>query len=370
MADDQSVVGRRRIYYDKCGNEALVCSDSEEEVAEEEDDRHEFTEGDDFVLRMTIQEHGQSQAVFTSLGQCIEAKPSELEGRYIFLTEQDKKKQVKNSETTAATAENIASSDDIFLGKDLDATLDSFDNLFCRRCLVFDCRLHGCSQGLVLPSEKQSPWSNPEEDNKTPCGIHCYLLALKATENITVADSSTPDACEVTPLRGTRKDIFMECFPKEGSGANSSCTGVKRPKTVMTEGACSGEEVTAESNQGDSNAGKEASTLQHAKFSRRGKRRIKRGGISRKDYKRTAKEVLVSMRKRQKTIAVLDMDTIVSGSTPPSDVNFSSNTRCSDSSKSKISQKKLFRTISVTKRSRKQDLSNIDDDQAHDIKEA
>ncbi|XP_057813225.2 histone-lysine N-methyltransferase CLF isoform X2 [Cryptomeria japonica] len=369
MADDQSVVGRRRIYYDKCGNEALVCSDSEEEVAEEEDDRHEFTEGDDFVLRMTIQEHGQSQAVFTSLGQCIEAKPSELEARYIFLTEQDKKKQVKNSETAAATAENIASSDDIFLGKDLDAALDSFDNLFCRRCLVFDCRLHGCSQGLVLPSEKQSPWSNPEEDNKTPCGIHCYLLALKATENITVADSSTPDACEVMPLRGTRKDIFMECFPKEGSGANSSCTGVKRPTTVMTEGACSGEEVTAESNQGDSNAGKEASTLQHAEVSRRGKRRIKRGGISRKDYKRTAKEVLVSMRKRQKTIAVSDMDTIVSGSTPPSDVNFSSNTRCSDSSKSKISQKKLFRTISVTKRSRKQDLSNIDDDQAHDIKE-
>ncbi|KAH9319065.1 hypothetical protein KI387_020834, partial [Taxus chinensis] len=67
MADDQSVVGRRRIYYDKCGNEALVCSDSEEEVAEEEDDRHEFTEGEDFVLQMTIQEHGQSQAVFTTL---------------------------------------------------------------------------------------------------------------------------------------------------------------------------------------------------------------------------------------------------------------------------------------------------------------
>lgn len=64
-----------------------------------------------------------------------------------------------------------------FLDKDLDAALDSFDNLFCRRCLVsynlysiqlfvisislflglvsfwqvFDCRLHGCSQDLVFP---------------------------------------------------------------------------------------------------------------------------------------------------------------------------------------------------------------------------
>lgn len=368
MADDQSVVGRRRIYYDKCGNEALVCSDSEEEVAEEEDERHEFTEGDDFVLRMTIQEHGQSEAVFSSLGQYIEAKPSELEARNIFLMEQDKKKQVKNFETPAATAENIASSDDILLGKDLNAALDSFDNLFCRRCLVFDCRLHGCSQGLVLPSEKQSPWSNPEEDNKRPCGSQCYLLALKATENIAVADSSTPDVCEVTPLLRSTKDFFMECSPKEGSGANSSCTGVKRLTTVMAEGACSGEDVTTESNQADANARKEASTLQHTEFSRRGKRQIKHGGISRKDYKRTAKEVLVSMRKRQKTIAVSDMDTIVRGNTPPSDVNFSSNTRCSDSSKIKNSQKKLFRTISVAKRSRKQDLSNMDDDHAHDIK--
>jgi len=63
--------------------------------------------------------------------------------------------------------------------KSLNAALDSFDNLFCRRCLVrtksmillsflsshskcihsfllfiqqiFDCRLHGCSQPLVYP---------------------------------------------------------------------------------------------------------------------------------------------------------------------------------------------------------------------------
>ncbi|XP_028089922.1 histone-lysine N-methyltransferase CLF-like [Camellia sinensis] len=62
-----------------------------------------------------------------------------------------------------------------FLDKDLEAALDSFDNLFCRRCLLFNCRLHGCSQDLVFPAEKQLPWSFLDEENIS-CGPHCYKL--------------------------------------------------------------------------------------------------------------------------------------------------------------------------------------------------
>ncbi|KAK3151418.1 hypothetical protein QOZ80_3AG0245610 [Eleusine coracana subsp. coracana] len=60
------------------------------------------------------------------------------------------------------------------LDKTIDIVLDSFDNLFCRRCLVFDCRLHGCSQNLVFPIEKQ-PYGFELDKNKRPCGDQCYL---------------------------------------------------------------------------------------------------------------------------------------------------------------------------------------------------
>lgn len=50
MAEDQSVVGRRRIYYDQHGSEALICSDSEEDVVEPEEEKREFSEGEDRIL--------------------------------------------------------------------------------------------------------------------------------------------------------------------------------------------------------------------------------------------------------------------------------------------------------------------------------
>lgn len=52
MTEDQSVVGRRRIYYDQNGGEALICSDSEEDAIDEEDEKKEFTESEDYILRL------------------------------------------------------------------------------------------------------------------------------------------------------------------------------------------------------------------------------------------------------------------------------------------------------------------------------
>ncbi|KAJ7535828.1 hypothetical protein O6H91_12G047800 [Diphasiastrum complanatum] len=205
MAEDQSVVGRRRIYYDSAGNEALICSDSEEEQIEEEEDKHDFTKGDDFVVRGTIEEHGLNKSVLKLLADCIGARGSEVEARYeVLRREFEGTTQAVLQEKTGTPKSSISQSssppsefrtkndpdilespdthraacmdDDKFLAKDLSSAMDSFDKLFCRRCLVFDCRLHGCSQPVVLPSDRQPAWSNPEPDMATPCGPQCWLL--------------------------------------------------------------------------------------------------------------------------------------------------------------------------------------------------
>ena len=54
MTEDQSVVGRRRIYYDSDGNETLIASDSEEEDPGDDDDKeepkHDFSKGEDSLI--------------------------------------------------------------------------------------------------------------------------------------------------------------------------------------------------------------------------------------------------------------------------------------------------------------------------------
>ncbi|AQK80559.1 Histone-lysine N-methyltransferase EZ1 [Zea mays] len=132
MTEDQSVLGRRRIYYDTSCGEALICSDSEDEAIEDEEEKKEFKHSEDHIIRMTVQECGMSDAA-----------------RYEILHGEKTKDSCKKG------TEHNVKVEDLYCDKDLDAALDSFDNLFCRRCLVFDCKLHGCSQDLVFPKNNQ-----------------------------------------------------------------------------------------------------------------------------------------------------------------------------------------------------------------------
>ncbi|KAF9669257.1 hypothetical protein SADUNF_Sadunf14G0089000 [Salix dunnii] len=183
MAEDQSVVGRRRIYYDQHGSEALVCSDSEEDI-EPEEGNHEFSEGEDRILWMVFQEHGLAEEVLNIVSQFIGVGTSEIQERCRMLVEKYSNDQnVKDSI-------NSVSERGISLEKSLGAALDSFDNLFCRRCLLFDCRLHGCSQTLINPSEKQPHWSEHEDDRK-PCSDQCSLQ-LRVVNDLPESSANTP----------------------------------------------------------------------------------------------------------------------------------------------------------------------------------
>ncbi|KAI4301507.1 hypothetical protein L6164_034781 [Bauhinia variegata] len=175
MAEDQSVVGRRQIYYDPHGSEALLCSDSEEELAEPEEEKHEFSEGEDRVLWMAFEEHGPTDQVLDIVRQFVRGTSLEIQERYKNL----KKKNGGQDDQSSGDYETRIG---VCIEKSLDAALDSFDNLFCRRCMLFDCRLHGCSQALIYPCEKQPSWSEHEED-KRPCSDQCYLQ-LKVVNNL------------------------------------------------------------------------------------------------------------------------------------------------------------------------------------------
>lgn len=233
MAEDQSVVGRRRIYYDQSGKEALICSDSEDELPELEEEKREFSQGEDQILRMAFQEHGLDDDVANVVCHFIGGTPVELQERYNEL----KLKEV--SQKQGFSERNM------FLGKSLSASLDSFDNLFCRRCLVFDCRLHGCAQNLVYPSEKQLSLCGPED--RKPCSDQCYLLVRRTTEELVEGSGnrSLPHIDHVI-LDGENRgsnvfsfkdnvsstDVDVGCSSKSAAGEGSTA-GVLSPSTIV-----------------------------------------------------------------------------------------------------------------------------------------
>ncbi|NP_001234760.1 histone-lysine N-methyltransferase EZ1 [Solanum lycopersicum] len=208
MAEDQSVVGRRRIYYDQHGSEALICSDSEEDIAEPEEEKRHFSEGEDKILRMASREFGLNEEVLDILTQYVGGTTSEILEHCNVLEE-------KHQDTDGKSLKDSRESGfggSMFLDKSLTAALDSFDNLFCRRCLVFDCRLHGCSQILIDAIEKQ-PYSSDSEDDRKPCGDRCYLK-VKGVANQTKYSNVDP----------------VEGLEKHTSEAGGSTMDIKRTR--------------------------------------------------------------------------------------------------------------------------------------------
>ncbi|CAB4317774.1 unnamed protein product [Prunus armeniaca] len=322
MTEDQSVLGRRRIYYDQNGGEALICSDSEEEAVDEEDEKRDFVESEDYILSMAIKEVGFSDPVLESLAQCFSRSPSEVKARYDTLVKEEE--AVGGCKTT--DNEDISQNGNYFLDKDLDAALDSFDNLFCRRCLVFDCRLHGCSQDLVFPAEKQPSWSSPDAENAS-CGPNCYRSVLKS-ERIARVSSGDVEEKNVTSLDGAQISTRKK---------SSVISARKKVKSGQSESASSNAKAISESS--DSENGPRQDATHHQTPSKT--KLAGKSGIGKRNSKRVAERVLVCMQKRQKKMVVSDSDSIVNAGLCPSDMKLRSNSCKDNEDTSSSSQKNL-----------------------------
>lgn len=286
MTEDQSVVGRRRIYYDQNGGEALICSDSEEEIMDDEEEKREFIESEDYILRMTVKEFGLTDIALESLSQCFSRNTSEIKARYETLSIQEN----AGGCSKAGDSEENSQSSNSFLEKDLEAALDSFDNLFCRRCLVFDCRLHGCSQDLVFPAEKQLTWNPPDTEN-APCGPNCFRLVLKSERF-----AKTPAA---------QVDGEEKC---SGSSSRKKPSAKRRIKSSQSESASSNAKNISESSDSENGPGRDAGSASQSAPPKT--KPIGKTGVGKRNSKRVAERVLVCMQKRQKKTMVSDSDSI------------------------------------------------------------
>ncbi|XP_054824452.1 histone-lysine N-methyltransferase CLF-like isoform X1 [Prosopis cineraria] len=306
MTEDQSVVGRRRIYYDQNGGEALICSDSEEEIIEEEEEKRDFVESEDYILRMAVKEFGLSDLVLESLAQCFSRNTCELKARYEVISNGENIGGVSKS---AGTEENSLSGNS-FLEKDLEAALDSFDNLFCRRCLVFDCRLHGCSQDLVFPAEKQPVWIPPNAES-TPCGPNCFQLELKPQRFAGLTSSSQGDA-EKKSSGGAGMHI---AYRKKSFGP-SARRWVKGSQSESTSSNAKNISESSDSENGNG-PGQETASASHSASPKT--KTLGKGGIGTRNSKRAAECVLVCLQKRQKKTLLSDSDSI--GEAPDCSLN-------------------------------------------------
>lgn len=65
---------------------------------------------------------------------------------------------------------------------DLKSLMDTYDRLFCRFCLRFDCSKHGTSRPRIEPCKKLDPWVYPVRDQQA-CGVACHLHIDTSAEN-------------------------------------------------------------------------------------------------------------------------------------------------------------------------------------------
>ncbi|KAJ6774401.1 HISTONE-LYSINE N-METHYLTRANSFERASE E(Z) [Salix purpurea] len=269
MTEDQSVVGRRRIYYDQNGGEALICSDSEEETIDEEEEKRYFLESEDYILRMTIKEAGSSEPVVESLAQCFSRSHSEVKARFEIL------KLLWIHSTTYFVA---------------DALYLIVDYMDVHR--ILSSLLRNNLHGAILMTANH-------------VGSHCYKSVLKS-ERI---------ASGISPERGVIEENSI--CQSDGARASissrkkSSASSRRKVKSCQSESASLNAKNISESS--DSEIGPHQDTSPTCQISPSKTVLVGKGGTCKRNSKRVAERVLSCMRKRQKKMVGSDSDSVAGG---------------------------------------------------------
>lgn len=286
--------------------------------------------------RMTIQECGMSDTVLETLAQCFDRAAGDIKARYEILNGEKTELHLKN------VSELNAKVEDAYRDKDLDAALDSYDNLFCRRCLVFDCKLHLCSQDLVFPTEKQQAWNIG--DDGIPCGIHCYKLAVKPDATTTIDSHMLIDVDEPTHSSDNTRNQFGSDKNKQGfSGRKDKSQQSESTSTPRVASESSDSELHPVSNK----------SLQHSPSPSKVKNSPK-GGIKKNTNKRIAERILMSVKKGQREMVSSDSNS--GGFLWPRDMKLRSDTRIGHKDSVATSQY----NSPNTRNSQKRDASGIE----------
>nr|CAB3469743.1 unnamed protein product [Digitaria exilis] len=330
MSEDQSVLGRRRIYYDSSCGEALICSDSEDEAIEDEEEKKEFKHSEDCIIRMTVQECGMSDAVLQTLATYLDRATDDIKARYEILH------GAKTQDSCKKVIEHNAKVEDLYGDKDLDAALDSFDNLFCRRCLVFDCKLHGCSQDLVFPTEKLPAWNGVADS--APCGKYCYKAFEPDSE--AAIDHMLIDSEEPTHSSGNAMNQPVTNRKKNGSSGRK--TKSQQSETSSTAMAVS-ESSDSEVHPISSKSPQPSPSPSKVKIG-------PKGGIRKITNRRIAERILMSVKKGQREMASSDSNSF-NGSPMARDMKLRSDTRNGNKESFVSSQNNSPSTRSTRKKS-------------------
>ncbi|CAM6084974.1 unnamed protein product [Calypogeia fissa] len=255
MTIDQSIARRRRISYDSNGGETFFCLDDEEEATVNDDvekrkETRALTTSEEFISRVAILEHGSGRAVLETISDFVQvsvttverlcqslpaarfgdsnnenrgwqAAASILSASQVFrqpiqyglrcqlksngTLQQDDEHQIRKAIPKTAQANGNANVEPrsnkqgTEMPTSLAFALDSFDTLFCRRCLVFNCALHDCVEEIVVGvNEIQPPTRMLERDQIKPCSLDCrFLVSSSSTilSAIPTADTAAKRGC-------------------------------------------------------------------------------------------------------------------------------------------------------------------------------